>query len=58
MGDTYNDLAMIEFSGLGVAMGNASEDIKENADNVTATNMNVGVAKVIKKYVLKTPQLA
>ena len=52
MGDSYNDLEMIEFAGLGVAMGNAPEDIKEKADYVTDTNMNDGVAKVVEKFVL------
>ncbi|MFC3883601.1 Cof-type HAD-IIB family hydrolase [Bacillus songklensis] len=54
MGDSYNDLAMIEFAGLGVAMGNAPDDIKAKADYVTDTNMNDGVAKVVEKFVLKT----
>ncbi|PLS07190.1 Cof-type HAD-IIB family hydrolase [Neobacillus cucumis] len=57
IGDSYNDLAMIEFAGLGVAMGNAPEDIKEKANYVTDTNMNDGVAKVVEKFVLKAPQL-
>ncbi|MFP5113070.1 Cof-type HAD-IIB family hydrolase [Bacillaceae bacterium C204] len=56
IGDSYNDLAMIEFAGLGVAMGNAPEDIKEKADYVTDTNMQDGVAKVIEQFVLKTAQ--
>ncbi|MDQ0199598.1 Cof-type HAD-IIB family hydrolase [Neobacillus ginsengisoli] len=54
MGDSYNDLAMIEFAGLGVAMGNAPDDIKQKADYVTDTNMNDGVAKVVEKFVLKS----
>ncbi len=54
MGDSYNDLAMIEFAGLGVAMGNAPDDIKEIANYVTDTNMNDGVAKVVEEFVLKT----
>ncbi|KKK36578.1 haloacid dehalogenase [Mesobacillus campisalis] len=53
MGDSYNDQAMIEFAGLGVAMGNAPDDIKEIADHVTDTNMNDGVAKVVEEFVLK-----
>ncbi|WP_413300314.1 Cof-type HAD-IIB family hydrolase [Bacillus sp. 1P10SD] len=57
MGDSYNDLAMIEFAGLGVAMGNAPDDIKEKADYVTDTNMNDGVAKVVEKFVLKGAML-
>lgn len=57
MGDSYNDQAMIEFAGLGVAMGNAPDDIKEIANYVTDTNMNDGVAKVVEKFVLKTEVL-
>jgi Cof subfamily protein (haloacid dehalogenase superfamily) len=57
MGDSYNDLAMIEFAGLGVAMGNAPADIQEKADYVTDTNMNDGVAKVVETFILKTAQL-
>lgn len=52
IGDSYNDQAMIEFAGLGVAMGNAPEAIKNIADIVTDTNMNDGVAKIIEDYVL------
>ena len=57
MGDSYNDQAMIEFAGLGVAMGNAPDDIKEIANYVTDTNMNDGVAKVVEKFVLKREAL-
>ncbi|WP_019241713.1 MULTISPECIES: Cof-type HAD-IIB family hydrolase [Bacillus] len=53
IGDSYNDLSMIEFAGLGVAMGNAPEDIKSVADYVTDSNMNDGVAKVVEEFVLK-----
>lgn len=52
IGDSYNDLSMIEFAGLGVAMGNAPDDIKEVANFVTDTNMNDGVAKVVEKFIL------
>lgn len=52
IGDSYNDLTMIEFAGLGVAMGNAPEDIKGIANYVTDTNMNDGVAKVVEEFVL------
>ncbi|MBS4209920.1 Cof-type HAD-IIB family hydrolase [Bacillus sp. FJAT-50079] len=55
MGDSYNDWAMIEFAGLGVAMGNAPDDVKAIADFVTDTNMNDGVAKVVEEFVLKQP---
>ncbi|UOY91288.1 Cof-type HAD-IIB family hydrolase [Ectobacillus sp. JY-23] len=53
VGDSYNDLAMIEFAGLGVAMGNAPADIKERANYVTDTNMNDGVAKVVETFILQ-----
>ncbi|WP_088101969.1 Cof-type HAD-IIB family hydrolase [Halalkalibacter urbisdiaboli] len=53
MGDSYNDLEMIEFAGLGIAMGNAPDDIKEKADYVTDTNKNDGVAKAVEEFVLQ-----
>ncbi|RDY25694.1 sugar-phosphatase [Romboutsia weinsteinii] len=52
VGDEENDQHMIKFAGLGVAMGNARESIKEIADYVTDTNNNHGVAKVINKFIL------
>jgi hydroxymethylpyrimidine pyrophosphatase-like HAD family hydrolase len=45
---------MIEFAGLGMAMGNASDVIKVQVDFVTDTNMNGGVAKVVEEFILKT----
>ncbi|MDG5472698.1 Cof-type HAD-IIB family hydrolase [Jeotgalibacillus sp. ET6] len=53
VGDSYNDLSMIEYAGLGVAMGNAPQDIKDAADFVADTNMNDGVAKVVEEFLLK-----
>lgn len=53
IGDSENDLSMIKYAGTGVAMGNASEEIKSVADYVTDTNVNDGVAKAINKFVLK-----
>lgn len=53
VGDSYNDQAMIEFAGLGVAMGNAPEDIKEIADFVTLSNMEDGVAHVVEQFIFK-----
>jgi len=52
IGDSYNDLSMIEFAGLGVAMGNAPDDIKEIANFVTESNINDGVAKVVEEFIL------
>lgn len=50
VGDGRNDLSMIEYAGLGVAMGNAHPDVIEKADYVTDTNNNNGVLKVINKF--------
>ncbi|WP_284037687.1 Cof-type HAD-IIB family hydrolase [Neobacillus sp. 114] len=52
VGDSRNDLAMIKEAGIGVAMGNAQEIVKETADWVTASNEEDGVAKAIHKWVL------
>ena len=49
-GDGYNDLTLIEFAGLGVAMGNAVAEIKEKADYITASNDENGIKKVIEKF--------
>lgn len=52
VGDAGNDLDMIKYAGLGVAMGNARDEIKEAADYVTHSNENDGVAHVIEKFML------
>jgi hypothetical protein len=50
IGDNYNDKEMIEFAGVGIAMGNAPEEIKRVADFVTDTNNEDGVAKALAHY--------
>ncbi|MCY8918645.1 phosphoglycolate phosphatase [Bacillus atrophaeus] len=52
MGDSLNDIAMIEKAGVGIAMGNAQDTVKETADWVTDTNIEDGVAKAIRHWVL------
>ncbi len=47
IGDTENDLAVIQAAGLGVAMGNATPEVKAAADLITASNEEDGVAKAI-----------
>ncbi|MDU5452681.1 MAG: pyridoxal phosphatase [Pseudescherichia vulneris] len=49
-GDNYNDLSMLESAGLGVAMGNAADKIKESADLVIGNNTESGIADVVNKY--------
>lgn len=53
IGDSENDLSMIEYAGLGIAMGNAVDRLKEKADFITDTNDNEGVAKAIDKFILR-----
>ncbi len=50
VGDGFNDLPMIEWAGLGVAMANADDAIKQKADAVTLSNEEDGVAALIEKY--------
>jgi Cof subfamily protein (haloacid dehalogenase superfamily) len=51
-GDNYNDLSMLENVGLGVAMGNADDAIKQRAGLVIADNEQPGIAEVIRAKVL------
>ncbi|CRZ33508.1 hypothetical protein DFR55_1352 [Herbinix hemicellulosilytica] len=52
VGDAGNDIDMIKYAGLGVAMGNATDDVKAAADFITLTNEEDGVAQVIEKFML------
>ena len=51
IGDAANDIEMLEYAGLAIAMGNASEEVKAIADIVTDTNENNGVIKAIDKLI-------
>ena len=51
-GDGYNDLSMIEFAGLGVAMENAVLPVRKAADYVTLSNNDDGVVHVVEKFLL------
>lgn len=52
VGDSGNDLTMLEAAGLGVAMGNATQEVKHASDVITADNNHDGVAEAIEKYAL------
>ncbi len=49
-GDGFNDISMIRYAGVGVAMGNAQQAVKESADYITATNDEDGLVQVIEKF--------
>lgn len=51
-GDGYNDLSMIKYAGLGVAMENAVLPVKKAADYVTLSNNEDGIAHVVEKFML------
>jgi 5-amino-6-(5-phospho-D-ribitylamino)uracil phosphatase len=51
-GDSDNDREMLEWAGLGVAMGNAPEELKRRADDVTETNEKEGIAVYLEKVIL------
>ncbi len=51
IGDQNNDIEMIETAGIGVAMGNGTEEIKKNADFITDTVENDGFIKAVNKFV-------
>ncbi|BCN32536.1 Cof-type HAD-IIB family hydrolase [Anaeromicropila herbilytica] len=53
VGDGFNDLSMIRYAGLGVAMDNAQDKVKEVADHITKSNDEDGVAFVIEKFMMK-----
>lgn len=52
VGDNLNDLAMIEYAGLGVAMANAPEALRSRADFVAPSNDDHGLQEVIERFIL------
>lgn len=53
IGDSGNDVSMLEYAGFAVAMGNADPPLRESADYITGTNDEDGVAYAVEKFVLK-----
>lgn len=50
-GDGYNDISMLQYAGIGVAMENAQEKVKESADFITDSNDKDGIVVVIDKFI-------
>lgn len=48
-GDNYNDTDLLEYAGTGIAMGNAPDDVKAQANEIADTNDNDGLAKALKR---------
>lgn len=60
IGDGENDIDMVNMAGIGVAMENASDKVKEVAQYITSNNDNDGVAQAIEKYfpdIKPTPEI-
>lgn len=52
IGDNENDISMIEYAGLGIAVGNADDFVKNAADFVTGSYDRDGVAEAIERFIL------
>ena len=50
LGDSGNDVDMLRYAGLGIAMGNAEEMAVEAADETTGSNTENGIAMALKKH--------
>ena len=50
IGDQNNDIDLVECGGIGVAMGNGTEELKKCADYITDTCDNDGFVKAIEKF--------
>ena len=53
IGDGFNDVSMLEYAGIGVAVANAAQGVKDMANAVTLSNDDDGAAAAIEKYVLE-----
>ncbi len=51
-GDGFNDATMVKFAGIGVAMGNAQQIVKDSADYITGTCDEDGLVEVIERFIL------
>jgi Cof subfamily protein (haloacid dehalogenase superfamily) len=58
IGDSRNDVPMMQWAGIGVAMGNALPEVRHAVHYVTATNESDGVALAIEKFALRPPHAA
>lgn len=57
-GDNINDIEMIQFAGMGVAVANAEQELLDVADVITESNEQDGVARAIERFVLGRQPLA
>ena len=56
IGDMHNDVAMFEVSGLSIAMGNASDEVKKHANRLTTSNQDEGFANAMEMILAENAQ--
>ena len=52
VGDAGNDIDMIKYAGLGVAMGNATDEVKDLANYQTSSNNEDGIAEIVERFIM------
>ena len=57
IGDSYNDLSMIEFAGLGVSMSNGKPEVKAAADYITGSHMEDGIVTVFENFIFNNKNI-
>ncbi|WP_307725860.1 HAD-IIB family hydrolase [Oceanobacillus sojae] len=50
LGDNFNDIDMLKYAGVGIAMGNASDEVKSAADEITLSNEEDGLKHALNKH--------
>ena len=51
-GDSFNDIPMIKTAGMGVAMGNAEDELKAAAEMITSDCDSDGIAEALEKLIV------
>jgi len=51
-GDSFNDISMIEYAGLGVCMENGEDQVKSISDVIAGSSENDGIADIVEKYMI------
>ena len=52
VGNAENDLAMVEYAGLGIWVDNVDAELRDKANVIVASNNNHGVAEVVRRFIL------
>lgn len=50
LGDSFNDLEMLRYAGVGIAMGQAAQAVQEAADEITGSPDEGGVAAAFRRH--------